>query len=160
MSRNEAAKRVGVSANTVARWESGKAIPTSERADSLRDMLGISRRMVGNLVRGAAPPDGAEETAARIAELEDRIEELEATCAQPVTSLEDQYGNAITLSSSGIRIESPSKVEMKASIVEIEASTLQLLAAVVTASGVLQAETVVTNAVVSASYTPGAGNIW
>jgi hypothetical protein len=27
-------------------------------------------------------------------------------------------------------------------------------------SGVVQAQTVITNSVVSASYTPGAGNIW
>jgi hypothetical protein len=27
-------------------------------------------------------------------------------------------------------------------------------------SGVVQADTIITNSVVSASYTPGAGNIW
>ena len=160
ISQREAATRLGVSTNTVARWERGTALPTAERAGSLRDLLRISRSRVAELVRGTAPPPGAEAIEARIAELEDRIAELEAKCAQPVTALEDQYGNSITLGPAGICIESPSQVKTQATTVEVTASMLQLIAAMVNVGGVIQADTVITNSVVSASYTPGAGNIW
>jgi len=160
LSQREAAKRLGVSANTVARWERGTALPTAARADSLRDLLGISRARVADLVRGKPPPTGAEVLEARIAELEDRIAALEEKCSQPVTALEDQFGNKITLGPSGICIESPSQVKVEGTIVDIEASVLKLVSAMVIASGVIQSNTVVTNSVVSSSYTPGAGNIW
>lgn len=160
LSQREAAKRLGVSTNTVARWERGSALPTSQRAASLRDLLGISRRRIGELVGGTAPPSGAEVLEARIAELEDRIVELEEKCAEPVTALEDQYGNSITLGPTGVCIESSSQLKMEAPSVEITASALQLITAWVNASGVLQASAVVTNSIASASYTPGAGNIW
>lgn len=160
LSQREAAKRLGVSANTVARWERGASLPTAARADDLRDLLGISRARVADLVRGKTPPSGAEQLEARIAELEDRIEELEQKCAQPVTSMEDQYGNEITLGPTGICIESPSNVKIDGTIVDIEATLLKLLAPMVNANGVIQADVVITNSVVSSSYTPGAGNIW
>lgn len=160
LSQRESAKRLGVSVNTIARWERGAAVPTSARAGSLRDLLGISRARVEDLVRGTPPPSGAEANEARIAELEDRIAELEEKCAQPVTSLEDQFGNTITLGPAGICIESPSQVKIGGTTVEISASMLRLLAAMTTASGVVQADTVITNSVVATSYTPGAGNIW
>lgn len=160
ISQREAAKRLGVSTNTVARWERGSAVPTSARAVALRDLLGISRARVADLVRGTPPPSGAEALEARIAELEDRIVELEDKCAKPVTSMQDQYGNEIVLGPSGIRIESPGQVKIDATTAEIAASLLQVVAAQTTASGVLQADIVITNSVVSSSYTPGAGNIW
>jgi transcriptional regulator with XRE-family HTH domain len=160
VSQSEAAKRLGVSTTTVARWERGSAVPTSARAAQLRDLLGISVRRIGDLVRGEAPPPGAEATEARIAELEDRIAELEAKCAEPVTTLEDQYGNSITLGPTGICIESSSQVKIDATIVEVTASAVQLDAAMVNASGVVKAATLITNSVISSSYTPGAGNIW
>ena len=49
----------------------------------------------------------------------------------------------------------------------VNAATLELSAAMVTVtagmsrfSGVVQCDTLITNSVVSASYTPGSGNIW
>lgn len=160
ISQREAAQRLGVSTNTVTRWERGSAVPTSARASALRDLLGLSRARIGDLVGGTAPPPGAEATEARIAELEDRIIELEEKCLQPVTALEDQYGNKITLGPTGICIDSPSEVKIDATTAVIEASVLQLLAAIVNAGGVITAQTVITESVVSSSYTPGAGNIW
>ncbi|MFW2332981.1 helix-turn-helix domain-containing protein [Ilumatobacter sp.] len=160
LSQREAAKRLGVSANTVARWERGTALPTAARADSLRDLLGISRARIADLVRGTPPPSGAEVLEARIAELEDRIAELEEKCAQPVTSLEDQYENRITLGPSGISIESPGKVKVDGTGVDLVTSLLKVDSGMVSVSGVVQADTVITNSVVSTSYTPGAGNVW
>ena len=43
---------------------------------------------------------------------------------------------------------------------EITGSTIQLNAPMVTAPGVIQADTIIANSVVASSYTPGAGNEW
>jgi uncharacterized protein involved in type VI secretion and phage assembly len=67
-------------------------------------------------------------------------------------TIEDANGNTITLNSSG--------VTMQASQVEVTAGQVTVNAAISTFSGVVQADTVITNSVISASYTPGAGNIW
>lgn len=45
-------------------------------------------------------------------------------------------------------------------VVNIDASMVNINAAVTQHSGVDKSETVITNSVVASSYTPGAGNIW
>lgn len=160
ISQKEAAERLGVSANTVARWERGSALPTAARVTSLRDLLGISRARIADLVRGTAPPPGAEAVEARIAELEDRIAELEERCVQPVTALEDQYGNKIVFEPAGIRIESLGEVEVVSATLEVVSSFVRMAAGMTKCDGALQSDTVITNSVVASSYTPGAGNVW
>jgi len=72
----------------------------------------------------------------------------------------DSNGNAVKLESSGITVTAAAKVTVNAGAVEISAATLTVNAGMSRFSGVVQADTVISNAVVSASYTPGAGNIW
>lgn len=87
-------------------------------------------------------------------------------------TLDDAAGGTITLShSNGAKIEMDTAGNIKLTAlaqVEITApAMLKVTAGMVTVdaamsrfSGVVQADTVITNSVVSASYTPGAGNIW
>ena len=49
---------------------------------------------------------------------------------------------------------------VEASTVEVSAAMVKVDAGISKFSGVVQADTVITNSVVSSSYTPGAGNIW
>jgi type 1 fimbria pilin len=72
----------------------------------------------------------------------------------------DSNGNSIKLDASGVTVTTPAKVTVQASTVEVTASMVTVNAAMSKFSGVVQADTVITNSVVSASYTPGAGNIW
>jgi uncharacterized protein involved in type VI secretion and phage assembly len=74
--------------------------------------------------------------------------------------IDDSNGNSIKLESSGITVTASAKVTVKASTAEITASMLTVNAGMSKFSGVVKADTVITNSVVSASYTPGAGNIW
>jgi uncharacterized protein involved in type VI secretion and phage assembly len=74
--------------------------------------------------------------------------------------IEDANGNSIKLESAGITVTSGAKVTVKASTAEVSASMLTVNAAMSKFSGVVQADTVISNSVVSASYSPGAGNIW
>lgn len=74
--------------------------------------------------------------------------------------LQDSNGNSITLESSGITITSSAKLTVEASTVEVSAGSVTVNAGMSRFSGVVQADTVIANSVVGASYTPGAGNIW
>jgi uncharacterized protein involved in type VI secretion and phage assembly len=72
----------------------------------------------------------------------------------------DSNGNSIKLESSGVTVNASAKVTVTASLVEVSASMLTVNAGMSKFSGVVKADTVISNSVVSASYTPGAGNIW
>jgi uncharacterized protein involved in type VI secretion and phage assembly len=74
--------------------------------------------------------------------------------------VEDSNGNRLTLQTSGVTVTAAAKVAVEASQVEIKAGMVTVDAGMSKFSGVVQAATVITNAVVSSSYTPGAGNIW
>lgn len=75
-------------------------------------------------------------------------------------TIEDSSGNSIKLESSGVTVQSSGKVTVQASTVTISAGMVTVDAGMSKFSGVVQADTVITNSVVSSSYTPGAGNIW
>ena len=62
--------------------------------------------------------------------------------------------------SSGITINTSAQVSISASQAQVTASMVNVNAGMSVFSGVANADTVITNSVVSASYTPGAGNIW
>ena len=79
--------------------------------------------------------------------------------AQKIT-LEDSNGNAVALSSTGITITANAKVEVVASQVDVTAGMVNVDAGLSRFNGVVQCDTLISNSVVSASYTPGAGNIW
>ena len=72
----------------------------------------------------------------------------------------DSNGNSVKLDASGITVNASAKVTINASTVEVSAGMVTVNAGMSKFSGVVQADTVISNSVVSASYTPGAGNIW
>ncbi|MGB6742878.1 MAG: phage baseplate assembly protein V [Terracidiphilus sp.] len=75
-------------------------------------------------------------------------------------SLQDSNGNSIQMQASGITVTTSATFTVNASTVDVTASMMSVNAGMHTVSGVHQADTVITNSVISASYTPGAGNIW
>jgi uncharacterized protein involved in type VI secretion and phage assembly len=75
--------------------------------------------------------------------------------------VEDATGNSIRLETSGITIDAVTKVTISASAeVEIRAGMVTVNSGFSQFSGVVQCSTLISNSVVSASYTPGAGNVW
>jgi uncharacterized protein involved in type VI secretion and phage assembly len=75
--------------------------------------------------------------------------------------IEDSNGNSIKLESSGITVNASAKVTINAGgQVEVSAGMVSVNAGMSKFSGVVQCDTLISNSVVSASYTPGAGNIW
>lgn len=74
--------------------------------------------------------------------------------------IEDAHGNSVTMSPSGMKVLAASKVEVSAGIAEISAGLLTVHAGLSRFDGVVICDTLISNAVVSARYTPGAGNVW
>ncbi len=74
--------------------------------------------------------------------------------------IEDSNGNSVKLEPSGVTVTASSKVTVSASLVEVSASMVTVSAGMSKFSGVVQADTVICNTIISAAYTPGAGNIW
>lgn len=73
---------------------------------------------------------------------------------------EDSNGNSIKMDAGGITITASAQVKIQASTVEVDAGMVTVNSGMSQFSGVVQCSTLITNSVVSASYTPGAGNVW
>jgi len=69
-------------------------------------------------------------------------------------------GTTVTYDNQGVTVNTSMNVTVQATQVEITAGVLTVNAGMSRFNGVVQADTVITNSVISASYTPGAGNIW
>jgi uncharacterized protein involved in type VI secretion and phage assembly len=72
----------------------------------------------------------------------------------------ERDSQSVTLSASSIDIRSSSEVNIDATTLNITASSVNIQSGMTQASGVVQCSQLITNAVVSSSYTPGAGNMW
>ena len=83
-------------------------------------------------------------------------------------TIDEGAGGSISVSRGGQSLEmNSSEVKISGIKIVLEASTIEMKAAMIKAdagmskfSGVVQCDTLISNAVVSTSYTPGAGNIW
>jgi uncharacterized protein involved in type VI secretion and phage assembly len=72
----------------------------------------------------------------------------------------DSNGNSVKLEAAGITVNASAKVTVNASQVAVSAGLVTVDSGMSRFSGVVQADTVICNSIISASYTPGAGNIW
>jgi uncharacterized protein involved in type VI secretion and phage assembly len=73
---------------------------------------------------------------------------------------QDSNGNSIKMDASGVNIIATAQVKIQASTVEVDASMVTVNSATSQFSGVVQCSTLNASTVISAVYTPGAGNIW
>ena len=102
--------------------------------------------------------------------LDDQAPKVEITTpAGYHLTIDDQGSGTITvekgsekieMNAEGITLTTPSKVTVEAAQVDVSASMVQVNSALSKFSGVVQCNTLISNTVVSATYTPGAGNIW
>jgi uncharacterized protein involved in type VI secretion and phage assembly len=72
----------------------------------------------------------------------------------------DANGNSVKLDSGGVTVTASATVTIQAAQVKVSAGMVSVDAGMSKFSGVVHADTVITNSVISSSYTPGAGNIW
>ena len=140
--------------------------------------------ILGGLWNGAASPPASVESGGRnrykrikskngiVITLDDQDGQetlkLETPGGQKVTlkdgpgslTLEDSNGNSIKLESAGITIQAAAKVTVQAAKVDVSAGMVTVDAAMSKFSGVVKCDVLISNSVISTSYTPGAGNIW
>lgn len=74
--------------------------------------------------------------------------------------IEDSNGNSAKLETAGVTVTAASKLTVNAGQVEVSAGMVTVNAGLSRFSGVVQADTVICNTIISSTYTPGAGNIW
>jgi hypothetical protein len=73
----------------------------------------------------------------------------------------DSNGNSVKLEASGVTVNASASVTINAGAqVSVSAGMVSVTAGMSQFSGVVQCDTLISNTVVSATYTPGAGNIW
>ncbi len=93
---------------------------------------------------------------------------LETPAGQTVTlgdgpgtiTVEDSNGNRVVMDASSIAFTAAAKLKIDAPQVDITAGMVNVNTAMAKFSGIVKCEMLQTTAVVSTSYTPGAGNIW
>ncbi|HEY3706085.1 MAG TPA: phage baseplate assembly protein V [Terracidiphilus sp.] len=89
---------------------------------------------------------------------------LSGTLTDQGSSIEfkDSSETSVKIDSSGVTVNAPTaQVQITAaSGVTVTSAQVTVNAAMSTFSGIVQCETLISNSVVSASYTPGAGNVW
>ncbi len=69
-------------------------------------------------------------------------------------------GNTITMDTGGITINAPAGFTLTTSTESITASTINVSSPISNYSGMITSNALQTTAVISTSYTPGAGNVW
>jgi uncharacterized protein involved in type VI secretion and phage assembly len=74
--------------------------------------------------------------------------------------LADSNGNSLKMEASGITITTSASLTMNASTVTVNASSVTVTGATTLSSTLLVGASITTPSITSASYTPGAGNIW
>lgn len=72
----------------------------------------------------------------------------------------DSNGNQLKMETAGITLTTSGKLTIQASTVDVSAGMVSVNAGMSKFSGVVQSDVLISNSVVSSSYTPGAGNIW
>lgn len=85
---------------------------------------------------------------------------IEITEAEGGKVLIEKGSETIEFSNAEIKINASSKVSIEAGQVKVSAGMVEVEAGMSKFSGVVKCDTLITNSVVSSSYTPGAGNIW
>lgn len=76
-----------------------------------------------------------------------------------MVTVRDGNGNSIVMDSSGIRLEGGAKITLNAPEIDITAGKVNVDSGIADFSGSVNCSTLVTDAVIASSYTPGAGNI-
>jgi uncharacterized protein involved in type VI secretion and phage assembly len=75
-------------------------------------------------------------------------------------TIEDSSGNTVTMGAMGMATDVGLEVRVSCATVKVDAGYVEVNAPIVKCSAMLKCETLVASSVISASYTPGAGNIW
>ncbi|MCA9471572.1 MAG: hypothetical protein MRJ96_08295 [Nitrospirales bacterium] len=94
-----------------------------------------------------------------IQQLEKQVQDLQKI-AHALQSRLSKLESAMQVGQTGITLNSSAKITLNASMVEVSGGMVKVNSGMSKFTGVVQSDSVVTNSVISSSYTPGAGNVW
>ena len=80
--------------------------------------------------------------------------------APGTVEIRDAHGNNVRMNEDGVTVSAAKKVTVASGEVEISAGKVTVNAGLTKFNGTMQVDTLISNSVVSQSYSPGAGNIW
>ena len=75
-------------------------------------------------------------------------------------TVKDGAGNVVAMAASGVAVESTGAVTVTGSTVTVNAVTVSIDSPTLRCGPILTTGTLIANQVISAAYTPGAGNVW
>jgi uncharacterized protein involved in type VI secretion and phage assembly len=87
-------------------------------------------------------------------------QQVQLTDTPAGVTIQDANGNSVTTGPDGVTVSAAAQVSIKASTVEVNAGMVTVNSGFSSFSGVVKCDTLLASTVVSATYTPGAGNIW
>lgn len=99
----------------------------------------------------------------KVASLQQQVVSLQAGAASTSTHANRlaKLESILTIDASGgVTIASTTRIRLDTNLLEANAGSVTVNSGMNKFSGIVQADKVITNSVVSSSYTPGAGNIW
>lgn len=139
-----------------ALWNGQDAAPEAMDGGGKNDVRSITSRSGSRLAfsdAAGAPVVEVHTPAKRTVILDDGANSI---------TVKDPEGNKIVIETGGrITVTAKSTVTIKGEArVEVEAGMVQVTAPMSKFSGVIHCDSIITNATVSTTYTPGAGNVW
>ncbi|MGB0910068.1 MAG: hypothetical protein ACPGYT_06870 [Nitrospirales bacterium] len=129
-----------------------RAVKRARPAKSITKRKTVIRRPLKKSTKTHSPGKSVQQLDKQVQDLQRLVHTLQ----NRLTKLE----SAVHVGNAGITINSSAKIKLNASSVEVSSSLVTVNSGQSKFNGVIQADTVITNSVVSSSYTPGAGNIW
>ncbi len=135
-----------------ALWTSGDTPPAQVGGDNRHKLL----RSRSGATIAIDDADGAEALALSVP----GGAQLRLRSAPGGIEIADGNGNSIQLGPGGVTIACAGRLSLRAAAVEVATGTLTVASGIAQFAGVIRGETLVVNSVVSASYSPGAGNLW
>lgn len=102
----------------------------------------------------------AASTEVLVEELRARVNELEARLVRLENAISVQGQDVVISAPGNVLVQAGNAVEVSAAVIRESAGMSEANVGMVKVTGVVQCETLIAQAVISASYTPGAGNVW
>ena len=149
--RSRAVKRSRLTKKPLTKRQMISRRPVSSKKDSVQQQL--------RTIPTKNIPQ-TDQTNRTVQKLRQQVQNLQTTI-QTLQNRLAKLESVIQVNNSGnVTITSSAKINMNSSSMEISSGQVKVNAGMSKFSGVVQSDTVITNSVVSSSYTPGAGNVW
>lgn len=139
-----------------ALWNGADAPPETMDGAGANHLRSVTSRAGHKLTFDDTPGAGkveVETAGGHVLTLDDGAMEIKVTHSGGASVTIDAAGNVKVEALAQVEINAPAGLKVSAAMVTVDAGLSKF-------SGVVQADTVITNTVVSSTYTPGAGNVW